>query len=211
MLLDLKQLASDFNLQITGVIHLGAHLAEEAPLYAELGINNVWWVEALPQNITLIEKAIRPYGHKVINALVTDVDHGKQWFNVTNYDGMSSSIYEFGKPHLDSSPDTVFVDRVMLETRTVDSLAAEYNISGCNMLCMDLQGAELLALRGASKTLDAIDYVYTEVNSDQVYIGCAQVFDLDSNLWEFTRVETSWTPASWGDALYVRTHPAHEL
>lgn len=205
MLLDLSELVVHYNLKITGVLHCGAHLGEEAVLYHGLGVENVWWIEANPFVIPKLEERLGRYPtHKVINALLMDKDHEKVPFNITNYDGMSSSIFEFGQLHLDSSPDTKFVDRVELETRTIDSLVKEHQIDGVNFLNMDLQGAELLALRGAMRTLLKIDYVYTEVNTDYVYQNCALVGELDEFLYQFTRVETGMTKARWGDALYIR-------
>ena len=71
---------------------------------------------------------------------------------------------------------------------------------------VDLQGAELRALEGAARTLEGVRYVYTEVNREPLYEGCALVGDLDRFLGErdFQRVVTKWTGAHWGDALYVR-------
>ena len=34
---------------------------------------------------------------------------------------------------------------------------------------MDVQGYELEVLKGATKTLEQVDYVYCEVNRDEVY------------------------------------------
>jgi FkbM family methyltransferase len=204
MLLDLNDLIEDFNLEITGVIHLGAHLAEEAQLYSDLGIQEVWWVEGNPGVMGKLQEILAPYGHHLINALMADEDGEKRVFNITNYDGMSSSIFEFGQLHLTSSPDTKFVQRLELETRTLDSLVEEYGISGCNFLNMDLQGAELLVLKGAEKALGDINYIYTEINEDYVYQNCALVGEIDAFLPDFKRVATGMTPARWGDALYVR-------
>jgi hypothetical protein len=55
--------------------------------------------------------------------------------------------------------------------------------------------------------LPKVDYLYTEVNSDFVYKGCALISELDDYLKQFglTRVETRWTECKWGDAFYVRS------
>jgi len=206
MLLELPDLVRDFNLNITGIVHVGAHLGEEAEVYSRY-TDNVWWIEGNPGVMGKLQGLLAPYPtHHLINALVTNQDYGQRIFHVSNYDGMSSSVFPFGQLHLDSSPDTIFVGDLKLETRTLDSLVKEHHITGVNMLCMDLQGAELLALKGASKLLGGIDYVYTEVNDDFVYEGCALVGELDELLFGFTRVETRWTPARWGDALFCRNH-----
>jgi len=204
MLFSLQELHQKYNMEIRGILHLGAHLGEEAQDYENLFVKNVWWVEANPHVMDKLRENLRPYNHHLIQALLTDVDGEFRNFNITNYDGMSSSIFEFGKLHLDSSPDTQFVDTALLESRTVDSLVAEFNITDCNFLNMDLQGAEVLVLQGAVKTIESIDYVYTEVNIGEVYEGCGKMWQIDDFLSDFDRVETYMTPAQWGDALYIR-------
>ena len=54
--------------------------------------------------------------------------------------------------------------------------------------------------------INYFDYVYLEVNRDYVYKNCALVHEIDEYLskYKYIRVETSWTNAQWGDALYIR-------
>lgn len=205
MLLDLERIAEQRELKITGVLHVGAHLAEEAKMYDRMGIFPVYWVEGNPDNIPAIKQAVHKYDGIVIQALITDKDRRPTTFHITNYDSMSSSILEFGT-HPQFSPDTVFVDHRELESRTLDSLWKEWKqFPDVNFLNMDLQGAELLALKGALRLLPQLDYIYTEVNVDEVYKGCALMDELDSFLFDYERVETGLVPRQgWGDALYVR-------
>ena len=44
---------------------------------------------------------------------------------------------------------------------------------------MDVQGYELEVLKGATETLKHVDYVYCEVNRDEVYEGNAYVEEID--------------------------------
>lgn len=206
MLLNLPELVRKRKLHITGVLHVGAHLAEEAETYHKLGISNVTWVEANPDNIgRILQQVAKNYGHKVICALVTDKDREPTEFHVTNFDSMSSSIFEFGT-HKKFSPDTVFVDHRVYESRTLDSLAEEHDgFPGVNFLNLDIQGAELLALKGATNLLPQIQYIYTEVNTDEVYKGCAKITELDTFLNDFARLETGMVRGQgWGDALFAR-------
>ena len=56
--------------------------------------------------------------------------------------------------------------------------------------------------------LKNVDYLYTEVNSDYVYKGCALVSELDEYLLKFglERVETKWCgDFRWGDAFYIQS------
>lgn len=202
MLMSLSELVERFGMRITGVLHVGAHLAEEAEAYQQLGIEDVWWVEALP-TLDLLDKISRFPTHQLVQGLVYETVCELP-FNVTNYDGMSSSIYEFGT-HTQFSPDTVFVDRVTLTSTTIDAIVVAHDVVA-NFLNMDIQGAELSALKGAKEYLPTVDYIMTEVNQAEVYIGCTQIGQLDEFLSDFQRVAVHWvTDQGWGDALYVRT------
>jgi len=56
------------------------------------------------------------------------------------------------------------------------------------------------------KQLEYVDYVYTEINTSDVYKDCAHVVDLDQFLggFGFSRVATKETNEGWGDAFYSR-------
>lgn len=75
-----------------------------------------------------------------------------------------------------------------------------------NFLNIDIQCAELLALKGMTKVINNYDYIYLEVNKEHLYKDCALIDEIDSflNTFNFTRVETFWTDYNWGDALYIK-------
>jgi FkbM family methyltransferase len=209
MLMDLDELAAKYNLQskVRGIFHGGAHLAEESGDYDRVFPDvPVWWVEANPSVFVTILGVLAPYPRqRLMHALLYDRDNELVTFNVTNYDGMSSSILEFGT-HPEFSPDTVFVDKIEVNTRTIDSIVKEHKIDA-NMLVLDIQGAEGLALAGAVDLLPKLDFVMLEVNKEEVYVGCTKVWDLDDVLLAngLTRVETFWVgEQGWGDAAWVR-------
>jgi FkbM family methyltransferase len=208
MLMDLAALTKKYGIAPTGVLHLGAHLAEEAGDYARLyPRTTVHWVEANPAVHAKIAAKLRRYHRQqLIPALIADVDDEVRPFHVTNYDGMSSSLLEFGT-HPEFSPDTVFVDHLELPTTTVDTLVASFGITA-DFLVMDLQGAELMALRGATQFLHGVRWVMSEVNKAEVYVGCAQVDELDELLagYGLERVETHWVgEQGWGDAAWIKS------
>lgn len=208
MMITLDTLRSRYDLNFTGVLHVGAHFAEEANDYDRIGIKNVWWVEANAALIPIIRKNLLSYPtHQIVQALVYDQDGVDLGFNITNIEGMSSSILPFGTHKL-RAPQVVFERREVLTTKRIDTLVEEHGITGVNFLVMDIQGAELWALMGAEKFLSGVEYVYTEINVDELYLGCARLWELDAFLWErgFLRVETSMADGrvGWGDALYIR-------
>jgi len=116
--------------------------------------------------------------------------------------GMSNSLLKPIK-HLDQYPSIQFTTTEEVEVRPLDEITSHLLTRG-NLLVMDVQGFELEVLKGATQTLNQIDYIYTEVNRDEVYENCARVEQLDEFLTDFSRVETSWAGGSWGDSWYIR-------
>lgn len=206
MLMPIEELLATYGeAPVTGILHVGAHLAEEAATYDVFDVP-VWWVEANPGVMRKLQRIVARWPQQqVIHALVTD-GFRETKFNVTNYDGMSSSIFEFGT-HKKDSPDTVYLRECSMLSTTIDWLAAEYQIEA-NLLNLDIQGAELLALRGAEKFLEGVEYLYTEVSTGQVYVGGAWMHQLDDYLTDrgFKRVETNlgMHRGTHGDAFYRR-------
>ena len=99
-------------------------------------------------------------------------------------------------------------------TSTIDTLleAARLGHDAFDLLNIDIEGAELLAFQGATKTLPHLKWIYLEVNTREMYEGCAMVGDVDAYLGErgFERVATAdegWDHG-FADALYVRVRDA---
>lgn len=210
MLLDFEEQVMKHGLRVHGVLHIGAHLAEEAPIYDRLGVPTLW-VEANEDLRDKILWVLKDYPDQHLFARmqpVTSEDGEQVIFNITNYDSMSSSVFEFGT-HQQFSPDCVFLDHRMMTTQTIDTIVRQYYMESPppNTLVMDIQGAELLALKGAPEYLPYVDIIYTEVNTDEVYVGCAQLDDLAQFLNErgFVLIAEHEVPGQgWGDALFVR-------
>jgi len=206
MLIQLEALS--FPKKVTGVIHIGAHECEEYDMYLKnfVGItnNDMIWLEALPHKVYQIKQ--RYPEMRIFNQCLSDKDGERVSFMVTN-NGQSSSMLEFGT-HSYQHPEVVEVARVELVTKTLDTFCQENNLdtSHYNFMNLDIQGAEYLALKGATKLLETVDYIYSEVNQEEVYKGCLTLSHFDEFLLEkgFRRVHLHMTPYGWGDAFYQR-------
>ena len=204
MLISLHDLVKKYNINIKGILHVGAHECEELKDYLKyLPINKILWVEAIPEKVNLC-KQIFP-NILIENAVVSDKIENV-CFNISN-NGQSSSILEFGL-HSTFHPHIHYINHFETETQLLKNIICKYDIE-YNFLNFDIQGAELRALKGMDNYLSKVDYVYTEVNSDYVYKDCALINEIDDYLSKFglKRVETKWCEHyRWGDAFYVRTH-----
>jgi FkbM family methyltransferase len=69
-------------------------------------------------------------------------------------------------------PVETYVQReIEVDCIRLDDLCRQRNIEAIDLIWMDLQGAELLALESAGRLLDSVRYIYTEVSHRAIYAG----------------------------------------
>lgn len=151
-------------------------------------------------------------------------DGSKGTFRECNFP-MTSSLFEPNTRLLAKFQNLEELVRVVkrepVETRRLDDIP---EVKGTDLLKLDIQGAELLALRGGEKMLDDVLVVQTEVEFVELYENQALFADVDSFLrgraFQFHKM--SWTGRTfrplifnnnrnaamsqwlWGEAIYVR-------
>ena len=76
MLFSIRELITVFGVSTTGVLHIGAHLAEEFSSYEKYAWTPVTWIEANPSLITMLEEKLDRANHRVIQAVISDI-HGE--------------------------------------------------------------------------------------------------------------------------------------
>lgn len=196
-----------YGFQPKGVLHVGAHKGQELPTYRANKISPVVFVEANPDlAAALREKTAGDDDIYLVEGAASD-SAGKATFNITSMD-QSSSLLPLAK-HSEMYPKIVVEKRIEVRTLTLDAAMTETGLDfeAINMLTMDIQGAELMALRGATRILKNIEAIQTEINYDELYDGCPHISDLDAFLEPhgFLRIKTV-TPydKDWGDAVYVK-------
>lgn len=204
MLLSFSNLYKKYDMNISGIIHIGAHQGWEVDEYINNGIQDIIMFEPVSENFSILENKLQD-----ANANITayQVALGNEEKNVTMYlsdNGLLSSSVLKPKVHLELHPSVGFPTTEEVEMKRLDSFSEE--TQNFNFINMDVQGYELEVLKGGAETLKHIDYVYCEINRDELYEGNAYVEDLDKFLadYDMERVETDWAGTLWGDALYVR-------
>jgi len=207
MLIKYKTIIEKYNLKIENVLHVGAHEAEEYNDYFSNGCKKVVWIEGNPTLAENLKKRLDKEKNIVFNNIVSENDDEEVNFMITN-NGQSSSILELGT-HKDLYPNIVVVKQQKLKTKKIKTLFTENNLSlsDIDFINLDIQGAELLALKGIGEELHNFKAVYTEVNTSKVYKNCVLLHELDEYLskYSFKRVETFLDETgNWGDSLYIK-------
>ena len=202
--MSLKEISSVWGINPNGVLHVGAHLGEEAIEYESFGWLPVIWVEAQPKLVSALRNKLSEDKHQVFEAAIWDEDNVKMRFLMAN-NSQSSSLLNFGS-HSNSYPSILMDEQFEVSTVRLDSLLREIEIP--SFANFDIQGVEGRAIVSLGRRIDSLDAIYTEVNRKEVYIGCMQIDEMDIllNGEGFKRVAVRWVLGKgWGDALYLRT------
>jgi FkbM family methyltransferase len=207
------------------IVHVGAHKGQEAEIYEKWGAARVVWIEADPETAKALRHhlasrvphqkglfhrfmALPRTEHVVIEALIGDEDGKATDFHVFSNDGESSSI--FRKAQLDEDRHAAVVETGIvrqLHMRSLDTLLPENGIplAEVDVLALDVQGAELLCLKGATALLKHIDLLEAEVSQVQWYDGGVLLPELDA--WLKTRGlrRHTWVRRRMMNAVYRNT------
>ena len=172
-----------FGITPKGVIHLGAHVGEEALPYLLMGYRRALFVEpdptcyeALVTNLAYVEKVARG-----MDAFCGLADGG-QWCQarrvaVGDREGETELFVQPNDRESSILPPTTTAPARTLTVplTTLDTLLEElpegWQREDLNVLYANIQGAELIALRGARATLRHIDFAYIEINLVSRYEG----------------------------------------
>ena len=201
---------------ITGIIHVGAHRGEEVEQYADMDAKTVIWVEPNPDVFKEMKHFLTSVGASIeshaFEYAVSDTDHDTVDFHLyygpdagfmRGNKGCSSLLKAKGRF------ESWHQETIQVETITIDTLLTEndFKHSDFQLLNLDVQGAELLALKGASEVLKHVKYVATEATWENPdYVDNVMYDDLKSFLESkgFTETEIVNHGPDWGDVLFVK-------
>jgi FkbM family methyltransferase len=182
----LKHLAfppDPFLSECRSIIHVGANRGEERIAYASHDLS-VLWVEALPHVFRELRNNLSDFPKQTaVEALVTDQEGNTCDFKVSDHGGVSSSIFEFGG-HAELWPDVKMTNTIQLVSTTLARLIKDANRSPneFDALIMDVQGAELLVLKGAGELLEHVRFIEAEASDFEAYIGACTLDSLSAFL-----------------------------
>ncbi len=178
--------------KISGLIHLGANLGQERFLYDRYGLN-VLWIEPNPEIFPQLQQNIAKFAkQRAIKALIADKNREEVDFNISSNGGESSSILDL-EGHAKMWPEVRYTHVIKIEALTLPSLVDEFSIrlSDYQALVMDIQGAELMVLKGAKAILSNFKFIKLEVPDFTAYSGCCTVVEVDAFMRSSGFVESS--------------------
>lgn len=162
--------------QPTGILHVGGHHGEEAAYYQQHGAQTVVWIEAEPDAFDVLRRNTSSYpGHHCLQALVTDRDGEERPFYRHRFGAGSKrgfcSTLPWNPAVVESDPvlsrlETFAVSR--MRSVTLATLLRENGFPPARFqyLSVNVQGAELMVLRGLREYLDSLQWIFCDGELD---------------------------------------------
>ena len=205
MLIPFSDLTRKYRFNPQGVLHVGANIGEEANAYHNLKVDKVVWIEAHPEIMKGLEANLHRYPNQfALNYCIGDEEGKDVVFNVSNNGSQSSSILELGT-HKIVHPEVRYINQISMKMKRIDHI--DYDFTGLDFLNIDLQGAELMALKGMGNLLHQFKYAYLEVNWAKLYKGCPLIREIQGFMklkgFQFKEAKECGN-TKWGDAFWMR-------
>ena len=207
MFYSMRHLRDFWGIKPTEILHVGAHKAEELEDYLSVGCEHIFWVEAQPACIEDLRTRLNPKVNTVIAGAAWNEDGAELELNIAS-NSESSSLYDFGT-HSKTYPGIRYNKTLVVKSCKLDSVIPKS--SRIDFVNLDIQGAELNALKGFSAGIPGIKWIYCEVNAISVYEGCPVILEIDHYLkgFGFNRKSVRWWKNDgWGDAIYIHNSVA---
>ncbi len=202
--------------QCSTLIHAGAHLAQERHHYEDSGFRRILWIEGSPSVYARLDASLREYTgpsgvsaagaiHESVCSLLADRSDSTVEFHEFSNDGESSSMFPPTEEKRKRWPKVFATgQRETLRTRTLDDIAQEMGYADTtDVLVVDVQGAELLVLKGAERVLRSVKAVVAEVSTVPYYEGGVLFPELRNFLLARGFISMSF-PRRHGDMLFLR-------
>ena len=162
------------------IFDIGSRDCEQSiEFYKAFPNSTIYAFECNPNTIDICKKNIEPYGDRItlIEGAVCDYDGNITFYPINQQKTITT--WKDGNPGASSifksngkyTIETYIQDEMITQCHRLDSIMNKYGISNVDIIWMDLQGAELLALKGLGTYLQNVKYIHTEVSYKEMYSG----------------------------------------
>jgi FkbM family methyltransferase len=195
----------------------GIHHGDSALRYLNLFPDAIiYGFEPNSENLALAKKNLMGYQDQIrLYPYALSSFSGKANLNVNSHDA-THSLFEIGKiEYWDEHVDKMHIEQV--KTKSLDSFCEEYGITNIDLLHLDIQGAELDALRGAANLFNKreVCLIRCESEFEEIYIGQPLFWDIGKFLsglnYRFVKnVDNKYRSENvprlvWADSLFLRS------
>jgi FkbM family methyltransferase len=176
------QILNNILLSSKGVLHIGAHFAEEAEEYSN-ALKPVLWIEADPKIFQTLNSRVSKFHRQQAKcALLGDANVSQVKFYRASNEGASSSIFNLAQNH--GFSNLKVEQELTLPMVRLDSILSTSDIETLDYWVIDVQGAELNVLRGAGGLINLANFILVEASNREIYNGGVKFSDLNNFLVE---------------------------
>lgn len=153
--------------------------AQSIEFYKHFPNSHIYSFECNPNTLEICKKNIEPYSDRItlIEGAICDYDGEITFYPINQKKTITSWID--GNPGASSifrsngnyTIEKYVQDEIKVRCHRLDTIMDKYSIEHVDIIWMDLQGAELLALKGLGAHLKMVKYIYTEVSHKEMYSG----------------------------------------
>ena len=155
-------------------------------------------VEPDPRNIEVFERTVKDPRVSLFRGVAGNVNSVVDFYQST-HNSITGQEFIYSSSMLKPAPklfetwpvfesEKNFVNIGAFST-TLENFFRLNRISFCDLIYMDVQGAECLVFEGAKKVLNKIKYIFTECNNDEYYLGAPSLVKMMYSLPNFYIVE----------------------
>lgn len=156
-------------------------------------------IEKYTDRITLIEGAVCDY-----NGNITFYPINKEK-TITSWEDGNQGASSIFKSNGTYTVEKYIQDEIITQCHRLDSVMDKYGITRVDIIWMDLQGAELLALKGLGDYLKDVKYIHTEVEHQPIYTNQALFVEINDYLVNYYcfNILSNINPSAWfEDVIY---------
>ena len=136
---------------------------------------------------------------KLVEGAVTDYDGTITFYPINQQ--LTKTTWKDGNPGASSifksngkyTVENYVQDEIQTNCHRLDTVLQNMGIEKVDIIWMDLQGAELLALKGLGKYLENVDFIHTEVSYKPIYENQVMSNELESFIIKAGFVEIGYT------------------
>jgi FkbM family methyltransferase len=188
-------------------IDCGAHIGVDSISLAKILKGTVHSFEPVDELYNQLKRNSSPYKNIFTYKIALSDFNGPREFYLSEGESDASSSLLPPLLHLKEHPKVLFNQKILVETKTLDSWAAENSVSHVDLLWLDMQGFEMNMLQASSRILDTVKLIHTEVSIRETYKGVALYAELSNFLQsKGFKVLYEAIPNGWdmGNVLFVR-------
>ncbi len=176
--------------EVKTIFDLGACIGETVSRYLELfPYANIYCFEPFPEVYDKLLKRFENNSNiKPLQFAISNTQGNREFYINRSYPTNSFfPIADNYKRYVDRPSDMENVKKIIVPTTTIDNFCEANKIEKIEILKMDIQGAEILALEGATGKLKErkIDLIYTELLVGDYYSGQGFFYEICSTLYKF--------------------------